>query len=111
MYYIGDNYHYLIIYHMGTNQSMKIIIMCCLVLFCSSLGLSVHTMLLGVSDVFCLCYVILCNSAISVNRDGGGGMPNLFLHDVKAGKVVKSLIQKKQQSWYALNNICIIYYI
>ncbi|BFZ00515.1 hypothetical protein BsWGS_03554 [Bradybaena similaris] len=34
-----------------------------------------------------------------VNREGGGGMPNLVFHDVKAGKVVKSLIQKKQQSW------------
>jgi translation initiation factor 2A len=34
-----------------------------------------------------------------VNREGGGGMPNLFLFDVKTGKAKKALIQKKQQTW------------
>ncbi|GFO11511.1 eukaryotic translation initiation factor 2a [Plakobranchus ocellatus] len=34
-----------------------------------------------------------------VNRDGGAGMPNLHLFDVKTGDIKKSYIQKKQMNW------------
>ena len=34
-----------------------------------------------------------------VNRDGGAGMPNLNIFDVKTGAIKKSYIQKKQINW------------
>ena len=34
-----------------------------------------------------------------VNRDGGGGMPNLNIFDVETGEIKKSYIQKKQINW------------
>ncbi|GFR58991.1 eukaryotic translation initiation factor 2A, partial [Elysia marginata] len=34
-----------------------------------------------------------------VNREGGAGMPNLHIFDVKTGDIKKSYIQKKQINW------------
>ncbi|KAM9543748.1 eukaryotic translation initiation factor 2A isoform 1-T1 [Guaruba guarouba] len=37
--------------------------------------------------------------AYTTAKDGAAGVPNLQLHDVKAGKCLKSFIQKKMQNW------------
>ncbi|CAL1532715.1 unnamed protein product [Lymnaea stagnalis] len=43
--------------------------------------------------------ILACWNNYMVNREGGGGIPNLHLFDVKTGTLKKSLIQKKQTNW------------